>query len=55
MRNWLAIRFVRCLPRRVVYFAGLRLWAFAVSGQYDKTKQDKLTLRKALVRLGRTM
>lgn len=43
---WIAFH----LPRQVIHFAAIRLWAFATSGQYGNTNVNKITVTEALTR-----
>lgn len=41
---------VRRLPRRVVYFAAIRLWAHATTGPWSDTVVGELEIGEALTR-----
>lgn len=44
--NWLAWH----LPRQLIYFAVIRLWAHGTTGKYGMTTPDELTWGEALKR-----
>ncbi len=44
--------FVWKLPRTVIYWAFIRVWAHGTSGEYGATSPDDLTWHEALKRWG---
>ena len=44
--RWLAYR----LPRGVVYYAAIRMWAHASTGQWSNVEAPGVTLQEALTR-----
>lgn len=50
MRNTLAIAIANLLPRRIVYFAAIRLAAFATTGKYSTQIVPELTVMDAIKR-----
>lgn len=44
--RWVASK----LPRKLVYLAAIRMWAFATSGDYSDTDASTLTVVDALTR-----
>jgi len=46
VRKWVANH----LPHGVVYFAVVRVWAYATTGKYDGTEVDELTVSESLSR-----
>lgn len=51
---WRCERFYQCLsfwlPRRLVYWCGIRLWAHATIGQYSTTEPHTLDMDQILKR-----
>jgi len=50
IKDWLAATVAAMLPRRVVYFAAIRLGAAVTTGKYAKTVVPELTFIDALKR-----
>ncbi len=46
LSKWVADR----LPKKVVYFVGIRLWVNATSGQYSEHDANEMTVDDALTR-----
>ena len=45
-RYWL----VWMIPRKVVYYCGVRLWCHATTGKYSDTVADEVTMNEILTR-----
>lgn len=46
---------VELLPRRVVYFATIKVWAFATSGKYGDTLAPEITTAETIERWEKTL
>jgi hypothetical protein len=44
--SWIADR----LPKKIIYFCGIRLWAHGTTGKYGNTEAPTLTVADALDR-----
>lgn len=43
-------RLTQMVPKKLVYFCGIRLWCHATTGKYSDTIPDAITMSEILIR-----